>query len=205
MKKILALVLARKNSKRLKNKNLLMLSGKPLITWTLDTLNKKEVRNQFIDFIVSTDSLKIKNLSKKYEFLAPWLRPKKLSGSKASSEAAAIHALNWYEKKFQKIDGIFLFQPTSPFRSQKDIFLAIDLFQKNNKHVLSVCKKKTYKFNVNDINGSLYLMPTNILRKFKNFERNGFIKINMSRYRDNIDIDTIHDMKIARKILTSNN
>ena len=116
--------------------------------------------------------------------------------------SVTLYVVYW---TFQKIDGIFLFQPTSPFRSQKDIFLAIDLFQKNNKHVLSVCKKKTYKFNVNDINGSLYLMPTNILRKFKNFERNGFIKINMSRYRDNIDIDTIHDMKIARKILTSNN
>ena len=41
--KILALVLARKGSKRLKNKNVRSLAGKPLICWTLDLLNKKKM------------------------------------------------------------------------------------------------------------------------------------------------------------------
>ncbi len=40
-KKILALILARKNSKRLKNKNIKKLHGKPLIRWTFDLLKKK--------------------------------------------------------------------------------------------------------------------------------------------------------------------
>ena len=40
-KKILALVLARKGSLRLKNKNNLKLHNKPLIQWTFDKLNEK--------------------------------------------------------------------------------------------------------------------------------------------------------------------
>ena len=41
-KKILALVLARKNSTRLKNKNILILKNKPLISWTFDFLKIKK-------------------------------------------------------------------------------------------------------------------------------------------------------------------
>ena len=128
MKKILALVLARKNSKRLKNKNLLNLNGKPLISWTFDTLNKKKIRRLFVDILVSTDSLKIQNLSKKYKLLSPWLRPKKFSNKFSTSESAAIHAISWYEKNISSVDGIFLFQPTSPYRSQKKIIYAIYQF-----------------------------------------------------------------------------
>ena len=39
-KNYLALVLARKGSRRLKNKNVLKLGSKPLISWTLDNLKK---------------------------------------------------------------------------------------------------------------------------------------------------------------------
>ena len=43
-KKILALVLARKGSSRLKNKNMLKLKDKPLIQWTFEKLYKKNIR-----------------------------------------------------------------------------------------------------------------------------------------------------------------
>ena len=62
-KKILAIVLARKGSVRLKNKNLLMIKGKPLIEWTLKKINKNNIRKLFVDILISTDSEKILNLS----------------------------------------------------------------------------------------------------------------------------------------------
>ena len=49
-KKILALVLAKKNSKRLKNKNIYKLGNKPLITWTFDTLKKKILKAYLMIF-----------------------------------------------------------------------------------------------------------------------------------------------------------
>lgn len=53
-KKYLALILARKNSQRLKNKNVKVLGKKPLINITLDNLNK--IRHLFVDILVSSDS-----------------------------------------------------------------------------------------------------------------------------------------------------
>lgn len=200
MKKILALVLARKNSQRLRNKNILKLKNKPLILWTFDLLKKKAIRNLFVNIMISTDSAEIKNYAEKYCFLSPWIRPKRLSGKNISSEQAAIHALNWYEDKFENVDAIFLFQPTSPFRFQKDIIEAIKIYKKKNKQVISVCSKKTYKFEKNQINGSLYLSPVEVLKKFKTFKKKGYEKIKIQSYSRNIDIDTANDMEKAQKI-----
>ena len=59
---ILAIIPARKGSKRLKNKNELILDGKPLFLWTLELAIKS---NLFNDIYVSTDSKKIFGISKK--------------------------------------------------------------------------------------------------------------------------------------------
>ena len=136
-KKILALVLARKGSTRLKNKNNLKLHNKPLVQWTFDKLNEKKIRKLFTNVFVSTNSLKIKNISKKYKFLSPWLRPKKLCTKSSTSESAALHALNWYENNIEKIDGLFLFQPTSPFRNNKKIISAVKIFLKTKTKINS--------------------------------------------------------------------
>jgi CMP-N-acetylneuraminic acid synthetase len=200
-KKILALVLARKGSNRLKNKNLLILKNKPIIEWTFAKLNKKNIRKLFVDVLISTDSQKILNLSKKYKFLSPWLRPKKLCTKFSTSESAASHALNWYEKNIGKIDGLFLFQPTSPFRDCKKIISAVKIFLKTNKQVVSVCSKKSYKFNKNSINGSIYLTPVNTLKKYKTFSKRGFVPLKMTSELENIDIDTQEDFDRAKKLL----
>jgi CMP-N-acetylneuraminic acid synthetase len=200
-KKILALILARKGSLRLKNKNILKLHNKPIIHWTFDTLNEKKIRKLFTNVLVSTDSFKIKNISQQYKFLTPWLRPKKLCTKSSTSESAASHALNWYEKNIEKIDGLFLFQPTSPFRDTKKIITAIKIFLKTSKQVVSVCSKKLYKFNKNSINGSMYLTPINILKKKKTFSERGFVPLKMSSELENIDIDTQEDFDRAKKLL----
>ena len=178
-KKILALVLARKKSTRLKNKNILRIKGKPLVEWTFDIFKKENIRKLFANVLVSTDSIEIINISKKYKFLIPLIRPKSLSNKFTTSEAAALHAIKWYEKNFKKIDGVFLFQPTSPYRTQKNIISAVKIFRKKNQQIVSVCSKSTYKFKKNDINGSLYLTPISLLKKFNNFTGSNYVKIKM--------------------------
>jgi CMP-N-acetylneuraminic acid synthetase len=200
-KKILALVLARKESTRLKNKNMLKLKGKPLVQWTFEKLYKKNIRKLFIDVLVSTDSKEVIKLSKNYQFLTPWVRPKKFSGKFSSSISSTLHALKWYERIIQKVDGVFLFQPTSPFRMDNKIIKAVKIFSKYNRQIVSVSSKKTHKFNKNSINGSIYLSPVYILKKFKSFSKKGFIPLKMSSYIENIDIDTQIDFNIAKKLL----
>lgn len=199
-KKILALVLARGGSTRLKNKNILKLNGKHLVEWTFEQLSKNSIKKLFVDILVSTDSKKILNLSKKYKLLSPWLRPKSLSKKSSSSAVSAIHSLNWYESNIEKIDGVFLFQPTSPFRNDKKIISAIKIFSMKNKQVVSICSRKLYKFDKNSINGSMYLTPTNILKKYKTFSKNGFIPLKMFSSLENIDIDTKEDFRRAKKL-----
>ena len=60
--KILALILARKNSKRLPGKNLRKIGNKTLVEWSIDVVkNIKEI----IHIFVSTDDKKIIKIAKK--------------------------------------------------------------------------------------------------------------------------------------------
>ena len=82
-KSILAIIAARKGSKRLSGKNMLDLNGKPLIAWTIE----QTLKSKYIDkIVISTDDENIINLSKDYKRVnAPFIRPKELSSDKAST------------------------------------------------------------------------------------------------------------------------
>ena len=59
--KNICIIPARKNSKRIKNKNIKLFCGKPLIYYSIDLAKKSKL---FDRIIVTTDSLKIKKLQK---------------------------------------------------------------------------------------------------------------------------------------------
>ena len=62
-KKILVLIPARKNSKRVKNKNIKKFNAKPLIYWTWKNCSKAISAN---NIFVATDSKKIAKVCKEY-------------------------------------------------------------------------------------------------------------------------------------------
>ena len=59
----IAIIPARSGSKRIKNKNIINFCGKPMIYWPIKTLINLKIFNSVY---VSTDSLKIKQIAKKY-------------------------------------------------------------------------------------------------------------------------------------------
>ena len=61
-KKILALILARKNSKRLPGKNLRKIGNKSLIEWSINSIKNID---GIIDILVSSDDKKIIDIAKK--------------------------------------------------------------------------------------------------------------------------------------------
>ena len=61
----IAIIPARKNSKRIKNKNIKSFFGKPVISYAIKCALKSKL---FDKVIVSTDSKKIIKIAKKYEF-----------------------------------------------------------------------------------------------------------------------------------------
>lgn len=112
---ILGVVLARKGSKGIKNKNRLKLKGKNLVELSmLEARNSKKINK----LILSTDDRFLRNKLKKLDFDVPFLRPKKFSSDKASSFSVLRHATNWLRiNKNWEADIVVLLQPTTPFRT----------------------------------------------------------------------------------------
>ena len=136
--KILAVIPARSGSKGLKNKNIKNLCGHPLIAWTIMRAKKSKFITKVI---VSTDSKKIANISKKYGALVPFMRPKKYATDKANDFDVLKHAINFFETKGEKFDYIIMLQPTSPLRELKDINNSIKkVLKKNIDTLVSVSK-----------------------------------------------------------------
>ena len=81
-----------------------------------------------VDILVSTDDKNILEVAKNAGALVPWSRPPGLATDTTSSVDVCLHALDWYEKENDRIDGLMLLQPTSPFRSRKSVLGGIELF-----------------------------------------------------------------------------
>jgi CMP-N-acetylneuraminic acid synthetase len=73
--KVLCVIPARGGSKRIKNKNLKLFLGKPLLSYVVNEVKKSKVADKII---VSTDSKKIQNYAIKIGAESPFLRPKKM-------------------------------------------------------------------------------------------------------------------------------
>jgi len=120
-----AIIPARGGSKGLKNKNIYPVAEKPLLAWTiLQALASTSIERVF----VSTDDQDIAKVASEYgaELI---MRPPELSGDKATSESAILHAIGIIEQDFQlPLDIIVFLQATSPLRKSGDIDRALEHF-----------------------------------------------------------------------------
>jgi CMP-N,N'-diacetyllegionaminic acid synthase len=83
--RIAAIILARKRSKGLKNKNIRLLNSKPLIYYAIEAAKSSPLIEKV--FVV-TDCSKIKKISEKYGAIVPFLRNKKYSQDRSTTEQA---------------------------------------------------------------------------------------------------------------------
>ena len=112
--KIISIILSRKGSKGLKNKNIIDLCGKPLIFYTIEASKMSKYISRTI---VSTDCEKTKEISLKFGAEVPFLRPSEISNDLATSEDALKHAVDWLEKNENYYPDIIVYlQITDPFR-----------------------------------------------------------------------------------------
>ena len=223
--KILALITARSGSKRIPDKNIKKLCGKPLINWSIDVAKGIE---DICDILVSTDSPIIADIAHKAGALVPWLRPEEMASDTSSSVDVSLHALDWYQAEIGKVDGLLLLQPTSPFRTQETIKNSIKLFSKhkmksvvgfspvndhplwcyklengvmepfidsNEEHLKSIDLPPLYI-----TNGSIYLITPDELRINKSFYKGNIVPYIIDNPRESLDIDTLWDWEIAELI-----
>ena len=221
-KKVIAIILARKGSNRLVNKNILPFAGKPLIAWTITEAKKSK---HIDDIIVSSDSDEILKISKKYGSKII-KRPKNLAKDTSTSTEAIVHV---FENMRESYEYLILLQPTSPLRTEKHISEAFELLKNRNADsIVSVCKMdhsplwsnilpeddSMIDFIDEDIidirsqdleeyyriNGAIY-----ICRKEKFLKNRGlFLKENIYAYKMpkncSIDIDDKFDFELAESI-----
>ena len=168
--KILAITLARAGSKGIKNKNIKKISGKPLIYYTIKEALKC---NLISDYIVSTDSKHISNISKKFGARVPFLRPKKLSGDNVDSYSVVEHCIKFLKKKNFTFKNFILLEPTSPLTTYSDIDKAIIKLNKNTsaKSIVGISKTEQQhpKFSIN-YNKNSFIKPY-FMKNFKTIRR----------------------------------
>lgn len=226
--RILALIPARGGSKRLPGKNIRSLGGKPLIKWSIDVAKNN---TNICDILVSTDDVKIAEVSREAGALVPWLRPGRLATDLSLSVDVALHALDWYEQECGRVDGLLLLQPTSPFRTDETIRKGIDLYSRSGKHsVLGVSptdahplwtlkiendllvpylKGQGWNIRSQDlppaytINGSFYLTSPSDLRDTRSFIGPWTVPLISQSPMETLDIDTDWDWWLAESLLAS--
>jgi N-acylneuraminate cytidylyltransferase/CMP-N,N'-diacetyllegionaminic acid synthase len=222
-KTFLAIIPARGGSKRLPNKNILPLAGKPMLLWTVESA----IQSKYLDeIILSTDSDDIIKVVKNYK-IKTIKRPIELASDTAKTVDVVKHVIENIDKKY---DFIVLLQPTSPLRTSSHIDEAIEQLIKLNadaiisvtevdhsplwcnilpkslsmenfisedvKHKRSQDLPKFYR-----LNGAIYICKTKKLIEENTF----FLKKNVYAYimdkKSSIDIDEELDFKLAEIIL----
>ena len=130
--KNIAIVPARIGSKRIKEKNIKLFHGKPIIIWTLETIKKSKI---FDKIFISTDSLKIIKIKKKYNFNNFINRNKKLSDDYTGTDQVINHAIRELSIEYD-LKNICCIYPCNPFLVKRDLKQALSKLKKNKKSLI---------------------------------------------------------------------
>ncbi len=136
--KNIAVIAARSGSKGLKDKNIKLLNGKPLMAYSIEVAKKSKC---FDCIHVSTDCEEYAQIAKQFGAEVPFLRDEELASDSADCWDAVRDVLCKYEKMGQKFDRVMLLQPTSPLRTAEDIKNAFSLIEeKGAEAIIGVCE-----------------------------------------------------------------
>lgn len=139
MNKIIAIIPARGGSKRLPNKNILPLAGKPMIAWTIEAALNSRV---FCDVLVSTDSQEIADVARKYGASVPFLRDAKDADDVTPVSTATLNTLRRFEEySSARYPIVAQLMPNCPCRSSLEIQQAlIKFYETRARFQISVFK-----------------------------------------------------------------
>lgn len=226
--KILAIIPARGGSKGIPGKNIKLLSGRPLLSYTAEVALKSKY---LTEVVVSTDDIQIAELAKKMDLKVPFIRPSELAQDNTPTIDVIIHALQWYKNQNSFFNAVCILQVTSPFRTVDFLDKAIKEFrEKDTDSLVSVQRVPhaynphwTFEVNSNGIlkiatgeteiiprrqelptayhrDGSIYITKTEILLNEHSIygKSTAFIESNPEFY---VNIDTMQDWEKAEEMI----
>lgn len=218
----LIVIPARGGSKRIPRKNVRIMCGKPLISYSIE--NAKALRDEEkmdVDVAVSTDDEELGSIVRK-RGVEVIKRPAELATDKVTLDPVIYHAVCYMEdKKGYKYDTVITMQATSPTLKLETIKKAIEFFEGSewdtiisatNKPHLSWGKKdgvivKNYEKRLNSQELPANYLETGgfLITRRECVNENGRIgeKVNIFEITEDeaIDIDTYSDWVLAENIL----
>lgn len=133
---VYAIIPARSGSKGVKNKNIRLLNGYPLIAYTIAAA---KLSHKIDRVIVSTDSREYADIAVKYGAEVPFLRPAEISGDTSTDCDLIMHAINWFYKNEGTVPEFFAhLLVTCPFRIPVEIDNAVSTFSKSDNEFTSL-------------------------------------------------------------------
>jgi CMP-N,N'-diacetyllegionaminic acid synthase len=224
--KIHAIITARGGSKGLPRKNILPLSGKPLIAYSILAARECKAISRCI---VSTEDAEIKRISQ--EWRAEVVdRPEVLASDSALSQDVVSHVLHYLRDQNDYPECFVLLQPTSPLRTAQHLEICIQRFlQSKANSLVSVTEEEhnPYKdffldgeylkplFRVEYLdkprqalpkvyrqNGAIYLVRSALFEKERSFAVAPVLPFVMDSMQS-IDIDNKFDFSQAEAIVNS--
>ncbi|RTY93157.1 acylneuraminate cytidylyltransferase family protein [Flavobacterium sp. RSP46] len=215
--KTIAIIPARGNSKRLPNKNLLLLGGIPLLVHSILFAQKNP---SIIDEIyVTTDNAAIKNIALQYG-VTVIDRPDAFSGDLEPTISSVQHVL---ETITHAVDTVVLLQPTNPLRPENLLQEAYVRFCMNDADSLVTVTRnhqklgkiinnsfEPYNYTIGqrsqDLeplyfeNGLLYITKAKVILEGKIVSENS-IPYEVNHIFANVDIDTLDDFDYAEYLI----
>lgn len=219
MIKIIAIIPARRGSKRLPNKNIKLLGGIPLIAHSINFAKE----NHITKIVVSTDDDLIKQIAMQYGAEA-MSRPKDL----ATDDSPTIDTLKQVmENVSGNYDYVVVLQPTNPLRPKNLLQEALERIKKGNLDSLLTVTKNEQKLGKitngkfvpynyalgqrsQDLeplyceNGLLYIAKPSLILEGKLLGKNNLPLIVNNPYAK-VDIDTQEDFDYAEYLFHKKN
>ena len=232
MGEVLAIIPARSGSKSVKDKNIRMINGKPMMAYSIGHALQAECIDRVI---VSTDSGKYAQIAREYGAEVPFLRPAEYATDMALDIDVFEHALRYLEENEGYMPELVVqLRPTYPVRKISDIENMVK-YMRDNPDIDSIrciapAKEIAYKMWFKDENNMLrpvmtdipecYNMPRQQLPKI--YYQNACIDVvraevvlkqhSMSGRKiagyemdENFDIDTEEEFLEAEKYITRHN
>lgn len=151
---VYAIIPARSGSKGVKDKNIRLLNGYPMIAYTIAAARLTENIDRVI---VSTDSEKYAEVAQQYGAEVPFLRPAEISGDTSIDIEFMQHAIKWFYENESSVPEYWVhLRPTNPLRDCKIICEAVKRFMEDkdadslrSAHLADVSPFKWFLLNKN--------------------------------------------------------
>lgn len=137
--KVVAIIPAKADSKRLPRKNLLPMLGKPLPVWTIEAAKGSKRIDRII---VSTQDEEIAHIAREAGAEVPYMEPQEFAAKGGDIEGLLLYAVEWLKENEGYVpDAVVLLQTTNPLRLSSHLDEAIEQFEKSGADsTIAVCK-----------------------------------------------------------------